>query len=146
MNQHKGFTLTELAGFLLMLGLLAAFMLPTLIGRHTQGSEMEAQTVSSVANALSWASVNNALSRTLDKTPPVILNSTTVCTVAALTPVWQSAIARQPSKFHGLAIMPTDYTITGSGDCSLDKVESVSCTITSASHAHTAVATVYCAR
>lgn len=127
---NAGFTLIELVVVIVILGILAAVAVPKFFDLS---GEAEVAAAQGVAGAIASGSSVNFAARKVGKTTGTVqLNQANVCTADILGSLMQGGV-------------PEGFTIGGTGNCSGETTESVTCTVTKG-NATAQNATVMCAR
>lgn len=131
---RAGFTLVELVIIILILGILAAVVLPKVINMK---DEAAGAAVAAMAGNVAGASYNNMLAKVIGNPAGVALNSATACSTTALAPLMNGGV------------FPVDFSVQaapGGEDCSKSAVVTVNCSFMHVASGKTASAAITCAR
>lgn len=129
-----GFTLVELVVVVLILGILAAVVLPKVINMK---DEAATAAVASLAGNVAGASYTNMLAKLIGNPAAIPLNSATTCNAVALAPLMNGGI------------FPTEFLVdaaAGGEDCSKPAAATVNCRFLHAATGKSSTSAITCAR
>lgn len=128
-----GFTLVELVVVVLILGILAAVVLPKVINMK---DEAATAAVASLAGNVAGASYTNMLAKVVGNPSAVPLNSATTCNAIALAPLMNGGV------------FPAEFQVDPAGgeDCSKPAIVTVNCRFIHSATGKSSSSAITCAR
>lgn len=128
-----GFTLVELVVVVLILGILAAVVLPKVINMK---DEAATAAVASLAGNVAGASYTNMLAKLVGNPSAVPLNSATTCNAIALAPLMNGGV------------FPAEFQVDPAGgeDCSKPAIVTVNCRFIHSATGKSSSSAITCAR